>query len=796
MKQIILVMLACIVTINANAQAPSITNIQLNGTVQDGEQNIPFARVIIENSSKGTIADAEGNYTIVLPQEGEYNVKASAIGYVSQSRSIKVNANKTATLNFNLSDDMIGLEEVVVSANRYAEQKKYSSVIVNSLNSRISDISQSNSVLGSLDFSPGLRTEDNCQNCGFPQVRMNGMEGSYTQVLINSRPIFSGLMGVYGLDIFPASMIERTEIVRGGGSALYGGNAIAGTINIITKEASQNEFGFSSDVGIDNMDGQKAALDRTINIHGSVISKNEKAGLILYASARDKNPTDVNGDGFSDRVAVKNQTFGFGSFYKPTQKSKISLNFFKIHDFRRGGNKFEYLPHETDITEQAEHNITGINLNFDLYTNNYSTFTAYSSAQFTDRESYYGAEQDLSAYGATDDITASNGIEYTQRISFLDSKLLLGADHKYGRLTDKKLGSNGLPNTLISEQLSSVAGSFIQYEMSAGIFTSSFGLRTDNYTIKDLVSDNPDIKGTVVSPRMSLLAKLHSDLQFRAGYAKGYRAPQIYDEDLHIESSGARRVTHVNSPDLRQETSHSINSSLRYSSILGQHTPIQTELVAEAFYTKLQDPFSNEFSETNEAGNVIFTRINSENGATVYGGNLELNLGFPNNVLLQAAYTRQKSRYDIAQQWGEEETSTSRDFIKSPDSYGYLSLSYTPKRGLSGSLSGIYTGSMLVPHFGLDPQTNNPEELEAIENNWVITGERLEKTPAFFNIGAKITYAFILNKTLDIKISTGVKNIFNQMQNFDSGIYRDPGYVYGPSYGRMLTFGIEICTGH
>jgi outer membrane receptor for ferrienterochelin and colicins len=789
-------LLAGMLIINVQAQAPKETNIQISGTVQTGENAIPFAKVIIENSTTHTIADALGNYTIYIPQSGEYNIEASAIGYISKNKKITVSENDDYTLNFNLPDDMIGLEEIIVSANRYAEQKKYSSIIVNSLNSQIADLSQSNTMLGSLDFSPGLRTEDNCQNCGFPQVRMNGMEGPYTQVLVNSRPIFSGLMGVYGLDIFPASMIERTEIVRGGGSALYGGNAIAGTINIITKEASENEFHLSSNIGIDNMDGQEASIDRNMNIHGSVISNNEKAGLILYASARDKDPTDVNNDGFSDRVSVKNQTFGFGSFYKPSKNTKVSLNFFKIHDFRRGGNKFDHLPHETDITEQAEHDITGINLNFDLYTNNYSTFTAYSSAQFTNRDSYYGAEQDLSAYGKTDDLTASNGIEYTQRLNFLNSKLMLGADHKYGRLTDQKLGSNGLPNTLISKQVSSISGSFIQYKMNTGIFTSSFGLRTDVYNIKDLVSDNPDIKGTVASPRISLLANLSSDWQFRVGYAKGYRAPQIYDEDLHIESSGARRVTHFNSPDLRQETSHSINSSIRYSSIIGTRSPIQAEFVAEGFYTKLQDPFSNEFSDMDEFGNVSYMRINSENGATVYGGNLELNLGFPNNIMLQTAYTQQKSQYEEAQQWGEEETSTNKTFIKSPDSYGYLSLSYTPKQGFSGSLTGIYTGSMLVPHFGLDPETDVPEELEAIENNWVITGERLEKTPAFLNMGAELSYAFILNKTLDVKISTGVKNIFNQMQNFDSGIYRDPGYVYGPSYGRMLTFGIELCSGH
>ena len=75
-----------------------------------------------------------------------------------------------------------------------------------------------------------------CQNCGFPQVRINGLDGRYSQILVDSHPLFSALTGVYGLEQIPANMIERVEVMRGGGSALYGSSAIGGTINVITKE--------------------------------------------------------------------------------------------------------------------------------------------------------------------------------------------------------------------------------------------------------------------------------------------------------------------------------------------------------------------------------------------------------------------------------------------------------------------------------------------------------------------------------------------------------------------------------
>jgi outer membrane receptor for ferrienterochelin and colicins len=80
---------------------------------------------------------------------------------------------------------------------------------------------EANNIAEGLNFQPGLRVETDCQTCNYTQLRMNGLGGSYSQILMNSRPIFSPLIGLYGLEQIPASMVERIEVVRGGGSALY-----------------------------------------------------------------------------------------------------------------------------------------------------------------------------------------------------------------------------------------------------------------------------------------------------------------------------------------------------------------------------------------------------------------------------------------------------------------------------------------------------------------------------------------------------------------------------------------------
>lgn len=90
--------------------------------------------------------------------------------------------------------------------------------LVNVLDAKVFTTTNAVNLAQGLNFQPGVRVETNCQNCGFQQVRINGLDGPYTQILIDSRPIFSALSGVYGLEQIPANMIERVEVMRGGGS--------------------------------------------------------------------------------------------------------------------------------------------------------------------------------------------------------------------------------------------------------------------------------------------------------------------------------------------------------------------------------------------------------------------------------------------------------------------------------------------------------------------------------------------------------------------------------------------------
>ena len=115
---------------------------------------------------------------------------------------------------------------------------KVAPVVVNVMSNKLFEIVNSTDLAKSLNYQSGLRVENNCQNCGFPQVRINGLEGPYSQILINSRPVMSALSGVYGLEQIPTNMIERVEVVRGGGSALFGANAVGVPLTSLPKTLS------------------------------------------------------------------------------------------------------------------------------------------------------------------------------------------------------------------------------------------------------------------------------------------------------------------------------------------------------------------------------------------------------------------------------------------------------------------------------------------------------------------------------------------------------------------------------
>lgn len=758
--------------------APGTSTVK--GKVESSGHEVPFATVYLQGSTIGTSADLSGNFVLSGIPSGRQIMLFSAVGFKQVQKEVYLEAGKATQMMVELLPDNIGIEQIVISANRNGNNRRRASTIVNTINPNLFERIQGTTLSEGLNFTPGLRMENNCQNCGFSQVRMNGLEGPYSQILINSRPVFSGLAGVYGLELIPVNMIERVEVIRGGGSALYGSNAIAGTVNLITKDPINNQYSISMSSGITGVglspDGQP---DYNLTANGSLVSKSNTNGISFYGYHRQRDPYDANMDGFSELSSIDNTTFGTRFFQRTGNRGKISLDLFKIYEYRRGGNQFELPLHEADIAESTTHDIHSGSLTYDKLYRDSDKFSGWLSAVDVNRGSYYGANQDPSGYGNTHDISLSAGLQYVhsfRKLLFAPASVTTGIEWSGNRLRDKKLGyfdpetNLNTGNTPVAHQSIQTGSLFTQSDWDLNPLLLSVGLRYDHYRIDDLLNQSDAIPGDVLSPRISLLWQANTNLQFRTAFARGFRAPQIFDEDLHIETSGARQVLHRNDENLKQETSNSLTASISYTI---QSLFWQYQFLAEGFITRLKDPFANEYGLPDENGVVIYTRMNASEGAEVKGINLEFNASPNRRLQFQTGLTLQQSKYEEPQQFDEKR------FFRSPGQYGYATFSWNPIPVFSISATGNYTGKMLIPYFG--PRIQNPD-----------SGVLVTSDP-FLDTGLRLSYDFKLTRSVKMQLNGGIKNIFNSYQkDFDAGVNRDPAYIYGPVSPRAIYFGLKL----
>ncbi len=727
--------------------------------VKGTEESIPFATVMILGTNRGAVSNEEGQFEFRKLAAGKYTLRVQVMGYKTQEKTITVSAEATSVVHFQMEEVSFTTDEVVVSANRNEVSRKAAPVVVNVMSAKLFETVNSTDLAKSLNFQSGLRVENNCQNCGFPQVRINGLEGPYSQILINSRPIISALSGVYGLEQIPVNMIERVEVVRGGGSALFGANAVGGTINIITKDPINNSFQVASTMS--NMNGK--SWEQYMGGNVSLVAKDNSYGIALYETYRNRNPYDADGDGFSELGKLNMNTFGMRAYYRPNYFSRINVEYHTTNEFRRGGNKFNLQPHEADITEQTKHIINSGGVSYDRYWGEKHKMSVYGSIQHTDRNSYYGAQKDMNAYGKTNDLTWVVGGMYVgnmDRCLFAPATFTGGVEYQSNSLHDVMTGYHR-----DMQQDVRIAGGFVQNEWRLNRWTMLVGARLDKHNL----IDHP-----IFSPRVNFLYKPSDNLQARLTYSTGFRAPQAYDEDLHVTAVGGEGVQIRLADGLREERSNSFSGSVDWSFQMGHW---QSNILLEGFYTDLHHVFVLEDIGEDQNGDKIKERRNGS-GAKVYGVNLDAKVAHGREAQLQLGFTVQRSRYNRAEVWtseGEEEQTTKR-MPRTPDYYGYFTFTSAPLKNFDFSLSGTYTGKMIVPHMA-----------------GYIEKSRMEHTPQFMDLNLKLNYTFVLKDHIKMQVNGGVQNIFNSFQkDLDKGEFRDAGYFYGPTQPRTYFVGIKI----
>jgi outer membrane receptor for ferrienterochelin and colicins len=514
--------------------------------------------------------------------------------------------------------------------------------------------------------------------------------------------------------------------------------------------------------------------EQYMGANASLVSQDNVYGIAVYQSYRNRNPYDADDDGFSEIGKLNMNTFGIRTYYRPTQFGRLSLEYHTTNEFRRGGNKFDLEPFETDITEQTKHVINSGGLTYDLFWKEYKhKLSFFTSAQHVDRNSYYGAQQDPNAYGKTKDLTWVVGGMYTgnfDKVLFAPSQFTAGIEYQNDDLHDVMTGYNR-----DLKQVVRIASAYIQNEWKMDKLSLLAGFRLDEHNL---------IENPIFSPRVNMLYKPSDKVQARLTWSTGFRAPQAYDEDLHVTAVGGEGVLISLADGLKPEKSNSFSGSIDWSSSIGH---FQTNLLIEGFYTSLDDVFYLQNIGTDVNGNSLQERRNGS-GAEVYGVNLDGKIAHGRDASLQVGFTVQRSRYKELTSWSEDESvAGTRNMPRTPDCYGYFTFTAAPFKNFDFSLSGVYTGRMHVPHFA------PTDEIPADFPYQYITKDEMVHTPDFFDFNTKLNYTFVLNEHMKIQLNGGVQNMFNAFQkDLDKGMYRDSGYFYGPTQPRTFFLGIKI----
>lgn len=283
-------------------------------------------------------------------------------------------------------------------------------------------------------------------------------------------------------------------------------------------------------------------------------------------------------------------------------------------------------------------------IKFDLFSSDYKhRWSIYTSGQNTDRNSYYGTDKDPDAYGKTTDLTWMAGSQYIysfDNLWFMPADFTGGIEYSYDHLKDEMLGYKRYTNQTVN-----IGSLFLQNEWKNSMWSFLIGARMDKHNMLNHV---------VFSPRANVRFNPTEDINIRASYSSGFRAPQAFDEDMHISAVGGEVAVIKIAENLKEEKSQSISTSVDFYHRFGGG--IQVNFLVEGFYTNLSDVFVLEnIGWDDKTGTYVKERRNGS-GAKVGGLTLEGKAILTAWLQFQAGATFQQSRYKEPEQWSEDET--------------------------------------------------------------------------------------------------------------------------------------------
>lgn len=614
MKYVFLV-ITILLTFNSFAQN-SITFI-----VKD-ESNGPLtgANIIIEGTLVGTISDENGFAWFHDIPDGKTVFVISFIGYESKKITLVFPKDNNKTIDIELEEGE-ELEEVIVAATR-------SSRTIQDIPTRVEAITgeelgekaamNSSNIGMLLSETTGVQMQQTSLSSGNLNIRIQGLDGRYTQILKDGFPLYGGFAGGLSIMQIPPLDLKQVELIKGSNSTLYGGGAIAGLVNLVSITPEEKP-------GLSLMFNQTSALGSTGNFFYA--QKFNKTGITIYGSANNQVPFDKDNDGFSNMA--KSNTFNLNPkiYFYPNPNTEILFGIGSTFDTRTGGD-MEVIKgntnHEHAFSEKNKSERYSTQFKFQNLTDMRSIIVKNSI-------SYFNRELNIPDYQfAGNQLSGFSEILYT-RHNKESVDWQFGANHYFEQFkegnSDVDLKRDYTHNTL---------GVFVQNTTDfKSKFTLEGGLRTDY---------NFDY-GAFILPRAALLYKATEKLTTRIGGAMGYKLPTIFTEDA--EKLYFRNILPVSDRQMNPERSIGGNFDVNYKTVLFNELTLS---INQLFYvTHLKDALilrennvDNYYFFENADGGILSSGFETNAKLTYTNFKLYINYAFINTRLQYDNINKQK----------------------------------------------------------------------------------------------------------------------------------------------------------
>ena len=496
--------------------------------------------VFIKGTQNGTTSDTSGFAELNNIPNGKQTIIFNSIGFTSIEKNITF--PQSTAIEIYLEPSAEELEEVkVVSSTRSSRNIKniptrIETIVAGELEEK--SVMQPGNIKMLLTESTGIQTQQTSQVSGNASIRIQGLDGKYTQLLQDGFPLYSGFASGLSILQIPPLNLKRVEVIKGSTSTLYGGGAIAGLINLITKEPTdKREISFLANIN------QTNALD----VSSFYSERYKKSGLTIYAASNFQKAFDVNKDGFSDIPKFSRYTINPKFFYYPNDKTTFSFGVNAGFEKRTGGD-MQVINNKADATHSF------------FETNNSSRYSTQAKFEkvFTNKNI----------------LTIKNSVGYfnrtIQRQSYNFEGQQVATFSEVNYLIPKEKSEWNIGTNFVSDnfkQVNTVANKLDYSNSAFGIFAQNNLKVSDKFIVESgLRLDVTNRNNIFALPRLSFLYKITDKLTTRFGGGLGYKTPTIFSEET--EEKAFQNINPLDFSKVSPEKSYGLNADVNYKATI------------------------------------------------------------------------------------------------------------------------------------------------------------------------------------------------------------------------------------